>query len=105
MQAKALKLMANKLAAATVIEGNISEEGLAALSESHDLMAEMAMELAHGIKDNVEELSNTFKRMALHHPETQLKSVPRRVTPFQKNIQAQDQAGQMTLFDLIAKAS
>ena len=33
MQHKAIKLMANKLAAAGIIEGSFSEEGLAAMSE------------------------------------------------------------------------
>ena len=105
MQAKALKLMANKLAAATVIEGNISEEGLAALSESHDLMAEMAMELVHGIKDNVDELSNTFKHMAIRHKEEQ-PITPLFQTPLLKTEKdIWDQEGQMTLFDLVSMAS
>lgn len=65
MQHKALKLMASKLSAATVIEGGISDEGLAAMSECQDMTSQMAKELAAGIKDSVEDLSATFKRMAL----------------------------------------
>jgi len=37
MQYRAIKLMASKLAAATVIEGNISDEGLAAMSDCQDM--------------------------------------------------------------------
>ena len=36
MQAKAMKLMASKLAVAGLIEGSFSEEGLAAMSDVRD---------------------------------------------------------------------
>ncbi len=68
MQAKAMKLMASKLAVAGIIEGNLSEEGLAAMSDVKDLTSQMAKELALGIKDNVEDIAAAFKKMAIINP-------------------------------------
>ncbi len=68
MQAKAMKLMASKLAVAGIIEGNLSEEGLAAMSDVKDLTSQMAKELALGIKDNVEDIAAAFKKMAIVDP-------------------------------------
>ncbi|NBI11886.1 hypothetical protein D1641_18130 [Colidextribacter sp. OB.20] len=68
MQAKAMKLMASKLAMARIIEGNLSEEGLAAMSDVKDLTSQMAKELALGIKDNVEDIAAAFKKMAIINP-------------------------------------
>lgn len=65
MQAKAMKLMASKLAVAGIIEGTLSDEGLAAMSDVRDMTSQMAKELAHGIKDNVEDIAAAFKRMAI----------------------------------------
>ena len=45
MQQKCLKLMASKLAVAGLIEGNFSEEGLAAMSDVQDMTSQMAKEL------------------------------------------------------------
>ena len=56
MQQRALRLMASKLSAATVIEGNISDEGLAAMSDCEDLTTQLAKELVDGIKENTETL-------------------------------------------------
>ena len=42
LQAKAMKLMASKLAVAGIIEGTFSEEGLAAMSDVKDLTSQMA---------------------------------------------------------------
>ena len=69
MQAKAMKLMASKLAvAAGIIEGTFSEEGLAAMSDVKDLTSQMAKELAAGIRDNVEDIAAAFKKMAIINP-------------------------------------
>ena len=68
MQHKAIKLMANKLAVAGVIEGCFSEEGLAAMSQCEDLTTLMARELMQGIRDSVEDLAATFRRMAIRRP-------------------------------------
>ena len=70
MQHKALRLMASKLSAATVIEGQISDEGLAAMSDCQDLSTQLAKELMHGLKDDVEDLAASFKKMAIigNHP-------------------------------------
>lgn len=65
MQAKAMKLMASKLAVASLIEGSFCEEGLAAMSDVKDLTSQMAKELALGIKDNVEDIAAAFKKMAV----------------------------------------
>ena len=67
MQHKAMKLMASKLAVAGIIEGNFSDEGLAAMSDVQDMTSMMAKELMLGIKDNVEDVSAAFKRMAFLH--------------------------------------
>ena len=65
IQQRALRLMASKLSAATVIEGNISEEGLAAMSDCEDLTTQLAKELVSGLKENVDDLSAAFKKMAI----------------------------------------
>jgi len=69
MQAKAIKLMASKLAVAGIIEGTFSEEGLAAMSDVRDMTSQMAKELAAGIRDNVEDIAAAFKKMAIINPE------------------------------------
>ena len=56
--------MATKLSAATLIEGNISDEGLAALGSNDDLAAQLARELAQGISEHVEDLTAMFHKMA-----------------------------------------
>ena len=69
LQAKAIKLMASKLAVAGIIEGTFSEEGLAAMSDVRDMTSQMAKELAAGIRDNVEDIAAAFKKMAIINPE------------------------------------
>lgn len=69
LQAKAMKLMASKLAVAGIIEGTFSEEGLAAMSDVRDMTSQMAKELAAGIRDNVEDIAAAFKKMAIINPE------------------------------------
>lgn len=68
LQAKAMKLMASKLAVAGIIEGTFSEEGLAAMSDVKDLTSQMAKEFAAGIRDNVEDIAAAFKKMAVVNP-------------------------------------
>ena len=65
MQHKAMKLMASKLAVAGLIEGNFSEEGLAAMSDVQDMTSQMAKELMLGIRDSVEDVASAFKKMAI----------------------------------------
>lgn len=69
MQQRALRLMATKLAAATVIEGNLSEEGLAAMADCSDMMTELAKELMSGLKDagTVEDLAASYKKMSINN--------------------------------------
>ncbi|MBP5717959.1 MAG: hypothetical protein J6X53_03130, partial [Abditibacteriota bacterium] len=68
MQQKAMKLMASKLAVAGIIEGNFTEEGLAAMSDVKDMTSQMAKELMMGIRDNVEDIAASFKKMAIVNP-------------------------------------
>jgi len=68
MQHKAIRLMASKLAVAGIIEGNLTDEGLAAMSDCQDLTTALARELTQGIEGEVEDLSAVFKRMALLKP-------------------------------------
>lgn len=124
MQQRALRLMASKLSAATVIEGNISEEGLAAMSNCEDLTTQLAKELVSGLKENVEELSSSFKKMAILGNKTEQKettptaditviapalqvvassesaTIPN--TPQTKTNSNHYDTGQMSLFDLVA---
>ena len=107
MQFRAMKLMASKLAAATVIEGNISEEGLAAMSDCEDMTTLLAKELVKGIKNEVDDLADSFKKMAiLKSGENSVKvdrSVKPKVIPIEKPVSKQPgYEGQMTLFDLLA---
>jgi len=71
MQHKALKLMGTKLAVAAIIEGGFSEEGLSAMSQCDDMTSMMAKELMLGIRDSVEDVSSSFKKMAFLKPKTQ----------------------------------
>ncbi len=69
MQAKAMKLMGSKLAVASLIEGTFSDEGLAAMGDEKDLTSQMAKELTLGIRDSVEDIAATFKKMAFVNPD------------------------------------
>ena len=60
-----MNLMASKLAAAGLIEGQITDEGLAAMSDCRDLTSQLAKELTKGIRTEVEDISAIFKRMAI----------------------------------------
>jgi hypothetical protein len=109
LQHKALKLMAAKLSAATIIEGGISDEGLAALSQCEDMTSRMAKELAAGIKDSVEDLSATFKKMVLikEKPDESGTAQPQRpqnpkIVMVKTNKAKNDESVQYTLFDLLA---
>ena len=57
--------MASKLAAATLVEGSFSDEGLAAMSDCSDLTSQLARELTIGIREEVEDVSEMFKKMAI----------------------------------------
>ncbi len=63
-----MQLMASKLAVAGIIEGNITDEGLAAMSNCQDMTSQLAKELALGIKSEVEDIGAVFKKMAFLHP-------------------------------------
>lgn len=65
MQSRAIRLMASKLAAATLVEGNFSDEGLAALGNCEDMTSELAKALTKGIQDEVEDTAEMFKKMAI----------------------------------------
>lgn len=65
LQERAIKLMAAKLAAATLVEGNFTEEGLASMSNCEDMTSQLARTLTNGIRDEVDDLSEAFKKMAI----------------------------------------
>ena len=69
MQNRAIRLMASKLAVAEIIEGNFTDEGLAAMSDCADMTTALARELTQGIQHEVENLSDVFKKMAILKPE------------------------------------
>lgn len=106
MQQRALKLMASKLAAATMIEGQLSEEGLAALSQNTDMTTQLARELASGIKESVEDLTATFKKMAVKNDKKEKKAPYLKVikpeVPELPEPETATQDKQLTLFDLLA---
>ena len=80
IQERALSLMASKLAAAGLIEGQFTEEGLAAMSDCRDLTSQLAMELTKGIREEVEDLSSVFKRMAILKTEEEKQAFTQRHT-------------------------
>ena len=98
MQQRALRLMASKLAAATMIEGQLSEEGLAALSQNTDMTTQLARELASGIKESVEDLTATFKKMAIKNGKKKELRLLKPDTPTEVITPNE----QLTLFDLLA---
>lgn len=65
MQHRAIKLMATKLAVATTLEGNISDEGLSAMSECSDMTTLLAKELALGIESKVDDIAEVYRKMAI----------------------------------------
>jgi len=69
-----MKLMASKLAVAGIIEGSLTDEGLAAMSDVKDMTSQMAKELALGIKDNVEDIAAAFKKMAIINPDREVRN-------------------------------
>jgi len=68
MQHRAIRLMASKMAVAGIIEGNFTDEGLAAMSDCADMTTALARELTQGIKNEVEDLGAVFKKMAILKP-------------------------------------
>lgn len=75
MQHRAIRLMASKLAVAGIIEGNLTDEGLAAMSECQDLTTLLAQELALGLKNEAGDLGGVFKKMAFLKPEEEKEPV------------------------------
>ena len=71
MQHRAIRLMASKLTVAGVIEGNLTDEGLAAMSECQDLTTLLAQELTLGLKNETDglDIGDVFKNMAFLKPE------------------------------------
>lgn len=65
MQHRAIKLMATKLAVATTLEGDISDEGLSAMSECSDMTTLLAKELAQGIESKVDDIAEVYRKMAI----------------------------------------
>ena len=80
MQARAIRLMASKLAAATLVEGSFSDEGLAAMSDCSDMTSQLARELTKGIRDEVEDVAAMYRKMAVIKEEAKMLSVPEKFT-------------------------
>ena len=74
--------MASKLAAAGVIEGALTDEGLAAMSDCQDMTTVLARELAEGIRNEhaVEDSAASFKKMAILHEDSDEQIKPARPT-------------------------
>jgi superfamily II DNA or RNA helicase len=72
MQHQAILLMASKLAVAGIIEGNFTDEGLAAMSDCADMTTALVRELTQGIRNEVEDLGAAFKKMAKLKSESDL---------------------------------
>ena len=107
MQQRTLRLMASKLAAATMIEGQLSEEGLAAMSQNQDMTTQLAKDLASGIKESVEDLTATFKKMAIRNERKNDKPTLKVVKPEVPKLpepvpETATEDKQLTLFDLLA---
>lgn len=114
MQAKAMKLMASKLAVAGIIEGTFSEEGLAAMSDVKDLTSQMAKELANGIKDNVEDIAAAFQKMAVINPHrSRSLPIPEQIAEpaaetraqAEPSLRAKDSAGKQSLYEGLLEKS
>ena len=97
MQHRAIRLMASKLAVAGIIEGNFTDEGLAAMSECQDLTTIMAQELTLGIRDEVEDLGTVFKKMSILKP---VEATPEPVSAFEETDpqHQQDQSIELSQF-------
>ncbi len=118
MQHRAIKLMASKLAVASIIEGNISDEGLAAMSDCADMTSQLAKELTLGIKNEVEDVAAAFKKMAVLKPSetaetaapaTEVVSAPEPLPVCEPVLvftsykpKKPETEGQLSLFDLLA---
>lgn len=116
MQQRALRLMASKLSAATVIEGNISDEGLAAMSNCEDMTTQLAKELMQGLKANEDEIAVTFRKMAIHNEKSAAPVpagadadetepavvIPMPAIPRTKPTDKRPDTGQLSLLDLLA---
>lgn len=116
MQQRALRLMASKLSAATVIEGNISDEGLAAMSNCEDMTTQLAKELMLGLKANEDEIAVTFRKMTIHNEKSAAPVpagadagktepavvIPMPAIPRTKPTDKRPDTGQLSLLDLLA---
>ncbi|GHU93079.1 hypothetical protein FACS1894208_01850 [Clostridia bacterium] len=101
MQHRAMRLMASKLSVASIIEGNISDEGLAAMSECADMTTLLAKELTLGIRNEVDDIAEIFRKMAILKPEGEtalpIVELPK---PYKQAVLMV--AEQLSLFDLAA---
>ena len=58
------------------VYGALTDEGLAAMSECQDITTALARELTLGIKNEVEDLSAIFKKMAILKPLNESSDMP-----------------------------
>ena len=92
-----------------MIEGQLSDEGLAAMSECEDMTAQLAKDLMNGIKENVEDITASFKQMAIKNERNTEKTAAKTNAPTElkvvKPAVTADNGqtdGQLSLFDLLA---
>ena len=92
-----------------MIEGQLSDEGLAAMSECEDMTAQLAKDLMNGIKENVEDLTASFKQMAIKNEHNTEKTAAKTNAPTElrvvKPAVTADNGqtdGRLNLFDLLA---
>ena len=99
--------MASKLAAATTLEGRISTEGLAALSDCQDLAAQLARDLVSNLQPIAEDLTEKFRRFSKKkavplQAVSKANTAPAVQLHNRKEVFADESIGQMQLFDLLA---
>ena len=63
------------LAAATLVEGSFSDVGWASMSDCSDMTSQLARELTIGLRDEVEDVGEMFKKMAVikNEPENEVR--------------------------------
>ena len=100
MQERALKLMATKLTVATTIEGNITDEGLSAMSDVSDMTTALARELTLGIQNNVEDIAALYKKMAILKSKPAEEVTEEEVAEIIEEIEKPQKAGENRIEDI-----
>lgn len=94
-----MRLMAQKLSVAGLIEGQVTDEGLAAMGECEDLTSQLAKELALGLKSSGADIESSFKKMAILHKEN---DKPKQIVMPRIPITKTNAVQQLSFFDMPA---